>query len=943
MIHWIFMLGFMGLGNVEENERIFTLPHLWAVGFAAPPRLPLCSDANGDGLGDLLCIYPPENGIIDFAPNINNEKCGYGRQAKVGIGKECKAAVSGDFMPNAGSEVVGFFEDGSVKIFYNFVGEKYKESMDVYKFETIPGRYVMGVSKATKSRKPRIVALDGKSGKGVLLAWVNGSWTSKKVEFDSEVEWIRQADIAKEPGAEWIVKKPYGAVILYPEYDLKHGRMIHLATKRDAIEVCDEKLIIGKEWINGAVSVPIKELESIAKPYVFRSCDMNGDGIEDLVVFRYGNEPHIAYDIYVLYSVRKNDKDFDKDGLSNSEEKKIGTDPFHKDTDGDGLLDSWEVQGVRKLDLPGMGCSPLRYDVLCYCHRISDVDEKHVKNEMERVKKFYAELKVTNPDGSSGIYFHPIFPEAIPEEKAKGKGWPELGDLYFPKEHRGIAHWMVINKGGGGQANQMGDMGACGSDALWAVFLHEFGHQLGLDHTGFWNAGHCPLYPSLMNYAYSYSFNDDGNLIHYSDGKFSSYVLREFSLDEEIPLPYQEVGFLEKGPYRFRLKENGVKTLIDWNWNGIFGEKNVRADINYGYSTTAGERLTVDKTHASPYLFSYASKAWILYAKLPKEPKPGEDPNVSVQKPGILYLREIDRRYKWKEPIEITKNITGDPAGVGFNQEFWVFYPTTEGIVYSRAEIPIDSWKQKEMKLLSDSNNKNVTCAVLFGRLFVFLHDPKTGEVHYSSTLGSGFGKFYVLSAKSNNPVSACEDPIHRRILVTTCQDQDKDRPSRWQIRSYELQGDQLVEKGMEWVEGEGGGARGDGRLQILFDTSPDAGAEGRVYVFGPGMRRDPKAPWSGLYVAHQIADKTVRGGWLVKRYYDEWTNSRSDSAVTWFEGDVLWAYRWVDGAQGDSDNNLQVAFHGLGIESTPMGDFDDVGFIVKYGFQRSILYLFTK
>ncbi|HWP31526.1 MAG TPA: hypothetical protein VNK96_07380 [Fimbriimonadales bacterium] len=941
MLHWWVLSGCLIFGNIEENERIFTSPHLLAVGFAAPPRLPLCSDANGDGLGDLLCVYPPDNGIIDFAPNVNNEKCGYGRQARVGIGPDCKAAISGDFLPDAGTEVVGLFADGSLKIFYNFVEEKYKETTDIYKFEQKPGRFVLGVSKV-KGKRLGIVALDGKSGAGILLRWEDGKWTSKRIEFPSEVEWIQQNDVTNDPGAEWIIRKPYGAVMLYSENDLQHRKLIKLAKKGDAIEVCNKKLIIGKEWINGSTSLPIKELDSIAEPYVYRTCDMNGDGIEDLVVFRYGNEPHIAYDIYVLCSIRKNDNDFDKDGLSNSEEKKIGTNLYHKDTDGDGLLDSWEVRGVRGLDLPAMGCSPLKYDVICYVHRISDVDEKHVKNEMERVKNSYAQLEVTNPDGSKGISFHPIFPDPIPEDKAKGKGWPELGELYFPKNHRGIAHWMVINKGGGGQANQMGDMGGCGADALWAVFLHEFGHQLGLDHNGFWRPGLCPLYPSLMNYAYSYGFNDDGNLIHYSNGKFASYTLKETSLDEEIPLPYQEVSFLEKGPYRFRLKQNGTKTLVDWNWNGVFGEKNVRADINYGYSTTAGERLTVDKTHASPYLFSYASKAWLLYAKLPQEPKRGEDPNVSIQKPGTLYLREIDQKYTWKDAIEIAKNVTGDPAGAGFNQEFWIFYPSAEGIVYSRGEISANSWKQKETTLLPDSQNKRVTCAVLFGRLFVFLHDSKTGEVRYSSTFGNGFRKFYTLTAKSTNPVSACEDSIHRRILLTTCQDQDKDRPSRWQIRWFELEGEQLVEKGMEWVEGEGGGARGDGRLQVLFDSSSDAGPDGRVYVFGPGLRRDPKAPWTGLYVAHQIADKSVRGGWLVKRYYDEWTNSRSDSAVTWFEGDVLWSYRWVDGAQGDSDNNLQVAFHGLGIEEMPMGDFNDVEFIVKYGLKRSILYLFT-
>lgn len=31
-------------------------------------------------------------------------------------------------------------------------------------------------------------------------------------------------------------------------------------------------------------------------------------------------------------------------------------------------------------------------------------------------------------------------------------------------------------------------------------------------------------------------------------------------------------------------------------------------------------------------------------------------------------------------------------------------------------------------------------------------------------------------------------------------------------------------------------------------------------------------APQPWLYMAHQVADKSVRNGWMVKRYYDEWT-----------------------------------------------------------------------
>ena len=101
----------------------------------------------------------------------------------------------------------------------------------------------------------------------------------------------------------------------------------------------------------------------------------------------------------------------------------------------------------------------------------------------------------------------------------------------------------------------------------------------------------------------------------------------------------------------------------------------------------------------------------------------------------------------------------------------------------------------------------------------------------------------------------------------------------------------------------------------------------------------DAKTPWACTYVAMSIADKTVQEGWLVKRYYDEWTQSRSAPAAAWFGGDIIWAYRWV-GGDGPTDDNLHVGYKGLGIQSEPFGDFDDLGFVRGFGVQHSLLSL---
>src|SRR4051812_41241630 len=55
--------------------------------------------------------------------------------------------------------------------------------------------------------------------------------------------------------------------------------------------------------------------------------------------------------------------DRDSDGLTDDEEAQLGTDPANPDTDGDALLDGWEVRGVNGIDLAAMGASPLHKDI----------------------------------------------------------------------------------------------------------------------------------------------------------------------------------------------------------------------------------------------------------------------------------------------------------------------------------------------------------------------------------------------------------------------------------------------------------------------------------------------------------------------------------------------------------------------------------------------------
>ncbi len=105
----------------------------------------------------------------------------------------------------------------------------------------------------------------------------------------------------------------------------------------------------------------------------------------------------------------------------------------------------------------------------------------------------------------------------------------------------------------------------------------------------------------------------------------------------------------------------------------------------------------------------------------------------------------------------------------------------------------------------------------------------------------------------------------------------------------------------------------------------------------------DGSSNWSCFYVCNDIAEKSHRGGWLVKLIVNEWNASRSTIAAAAFNGDIAVAYRWVDAGNPAMDNRLFVGFGGKSIDPTPMGDFNEIEFLEKIGLYRPILSFATK
>lgn len=898
---------------------VFTPPQPWALGVAAAPRLPFMGDVDGDGFADLVVVYPEGESIVDVIPSVEGVKSGNGFQALPRWAGKCAAATVGLFDETKGADVAGLFGN-VVKIAGGFREGRFQNLFDA---ATLP-RPLSKPALATLGRD--VLVYSTETGEGFRID--PRTHTPTPVALARGLVWVGDA-------GEFVAAQDRNGTVV--RLDPKTLRTVGRLGKGPKAS----RPAAGRGWVafgdtvwtpNGTAALLPSKLSDA--PTVRAAGDVDADGDDDLVEFRYGPELHTGNEVTLRRFVTPGETDPDHDGLTNEEEARLGTDPMNPDTDGDGLLDGWEVKGVRGLDLPMLGCDPRHADLVCLVSRYDGVDPARYAQEFERVTKFYADLPTKNPDGKTGFHFVKIDLDPVKGDDTKSS-WQANRAKLRPAQWQGIVHWMQVTPGGGGQADELGDGGTCGEGALWAVFCHEFGHQLGLNHEGFWPNGSCPIYSSMMNYNYSYSFEDSRDMIHYSDGSLVGYTLRETDLDETIPLPYDKVKFLSMGPYHYQLKPNGSTTLIDWNWNGVFGEKHIRADINYAYSTNAGTRDTVGKTSVAPWLVIHRGVAYALYGNTDAARTPGGDSTLGSNRPGKLWLRRLKKPFEWDKPILLGEGLIGDPSAISVGDHLVVAMPKADGVTLIELD-PNRPDVAPRSRLIDGSVGVVPTMGEFQGHPMIMFWEPTSGHVGLA-WLDRRFEPVE-LPDRSTNPPSLCTDTKTGEMIVAMAQNQDAARPNRWQIRRYRLECGALRPTGMDWVEGEAGGARGTGRLTVLFDASRDAGPKGRIYLFGKGMT-DAKTPWSCTYVAMSIADRTVRGGWLVKRYYDEWTQSRSAPAAAWFGGDILWAYRWV-GGDDPSDDNLQVGYKALGIQSEPFGDHDDLSLIRNFGAQHSLLTL---
>lgn len=238
------------------------------------------------------------------------------------------------------------------------------------------------------------------------------------------------------------------------------------------------------------------------------------------------------------------------------------------DTDGDGLLDTWEVcgydanlDGVVDVNLPALGARPFHKDIFVEIDYMVDPglctflgcvfghSHRPKPEAIAIVVQSFARAPVSNPDGSLGISLHVEVDNSISHRNhlaTSGENWKTALNRLKDEEGRFISYKKAIYhyalfahyiseaeaRYSGVSANQDGplfDLGA--SDFLVSLggslgfetvsnqagtFMHELGHNLGLRHGGADELIRKPNYLSVMNY----SFQNTGLRYMGADGLF---------------------------------------------------------------------------------------------------------------------------------------------------------------------------------------------------------------------------------------------------------------------------------------------------------------------------------------------------------------------------------------------------------------------------------------
>jgi hypothetical protein len=273
------------------------------------------------------------------------------------------------------------------------------------------------------------------------------------------------------------------------------------------------------------------------------------------------------------------------------------------DRDGDGLFDSWEINGIHMnddgivdLNLPALGANPDHKDIFVEIDWMEDATHSHrpMAGVSQAVINAFANAPVTNPDGTSGINLHIDESNSVPHqnELAIWAGFDAIKAANFDPNRRFVYHYCLFIHNIQGLDGTSGIAEFPGNDFVvslgsWTggvgtiqqqegTLMHELGHNLNLGHGGGDHINYKPNYLSIMNYFFQMSGIPPTGRLDYSRNALPN--LDENSLNENIGIQDGTDNTNYYSPTGTILVGQGTGP-IDWDADGII-ETNVQADIN---------------------------------------------------------------------------------------------------------------------------------------------------------------------------------------------------------------------------------------------------------------------------------------------------------------------------------------------------------------------------
>lgn len=912
-------------------------PQFWRSPFGQSPWTPLAGDADGDGRADLLAIGPAGESRIEIAKTAPIGKPYLSNVARNSMGKGLVASACGTFIPGSkAADVMAVYEDGSVHVAWGMPagGDAYTHDDVVCKLgpESIPkAPSRTAVADFDGDGTPDVLILD-QEGKMVLIRvplGQDGRAYFRTHLLSAPLLGVRQfaagtlssdkrgqAVWMDEAGAVWratVDAAQDGSAAIGQPTSIAHASVEdHLAVGRfKGAKTAD--VLVGQRLYTGGEPGGALTMSDIPPSSITRDdeawvvADIDGNGKDDLIRHCRLKQQFGADDVYIHFSYDSSDPAKGYYCSAN-----------------DGLLDIWKLGKMKPggIDLASLGCKVGHRDIVIEIERFDNEPFDRLKANMDRVVKYFASLPLVNPDGTTGIAVHMTYSTPWPIAQ-KDEIWKKFDDIFPPKAHRGVVHTVFCASGGPLVSKICGDRGH--SNEGWKEFLHEFGHQLNLNHEGFHpNLSGLPndsggsIYPSLMSYSYSYSVDGDGEKVGYSNGALASVQFDMRHLSETLPFPMEKVHFLSQPPYSYRMKpsDDGQSTLIDWNWNGVLGEENVSADIAHVDGIDPGPLWKVAKADTGSALVVHGDRPLIVY---------GQSAAVGVRT-WIGTNRDTEGP-KWSaEEADANAGLTGDPTAAYLDNITWIAYPTAKGAVLR--PVSLDGSGRPSLgspNLVPGTEGAQPTVAAVDGRLVLLIWRNKTSKIGIRMIAANGTQ----LSAEgerqldivSDVPVGATPGPSGC-LWVGRIQPDGLDHGGKTEVLRIDLSENKVAYR--SWI----GGEYARHRMGLLW--RPEAGnlPEGRIYMISGGTGAQPERQ---QFLTINTGYPEVSEGWRFRRIEIPEFTSASAPGACFFQGDILSAFR------RPGDDAVNVAFYTTGATPRPLGDFDDIGHIRDYGLSRSI------